>query len=210
MLQVWTKQSSPFRESSIRRLLPQLPLRTGPPFLSTYPASEAQTTHHSVSLARLAWLPPRLRERADHTRPRYSELCCTNTHQLQCFGPQNPNNPQCFWENELVASRGRSAPLPDEAHMKGLLTQPVNPAKDISCPRTWGQSPVLWASMGSLGQVRPWSHLRVPKGVPEQEKVWWRLCASPGFSFLWTGTSVLLLQVLLARSAPKCLPYPTM
>lgn len=30
----------------------------------------------------------------------------------------------------------------------------------------------------------------------------------PEFSFLWTGTSVLLLQVLLARSAPQVPALP--
>lgn len=61
----------------------------------------------------------------------------------KCFGAQNPNNPQCFWENEPVALRGGSAPLPDEAHTKGpqpsLSTQSVNPAKVVSCARTWGR-----------------------------------------------------------------------
>ena len=119
-------------------------LRTGPPFLSTYPPSEAQTTHHSVSLA-----PPGLAapETEGESRSHEGHVALSPAAQTpincKCSGAQNPNNPQCFWENEPVASRGGSTPLPDEAYTKGpqpsLSTQPVNPAKDVSCARTWGR-----------------------------------------------------------------------
>ena len=77
----------------------------------------------------LAWLPP---ETEGESRSHEGHVTLSSAAQTpincKCFGAQNPNNPQCFWENELVASRGRSAPLPDEAHMKGpqpsLSTQP--------------------------------------------------------------------------------------
>lgn len=104
-------------------------LRTGPPFLSTYPPSEAQTTHHSVSLA-----PPGLAapETEGESRSHEGHVALSPAAQTpincKCSGAQNPNNSQCFWENEPVASRGGSTPLPDEAYTKGpqpsLSTQP--------------------------------------------------------------------------------------
>ena len=61
--------------------------------------------------------------------------------------------------------------------------------------------------MGSLGCVRPWSHLRAPKGVPEQEEVVETLCL-PELFLLWTRTSVVLLQVPLAGPAPQVPALP--
>lgn len=130
MLQVWTKQSSPFRESSIRRLLPQLPL-SGQAHPSSPPTPHQKPKLLTTQSAwpALAWLPP---ETEGESRSHEGHVTLSSAAQTpincKCFGAQNPNNPQCFWENELVASRGRSAPLPDEAHMKGpqpsLSTQP--------------------------------------------------------------------------------------
>ena len=146
VLQVWTKQSSPIRASSIRHLLPQLPL-SGQAHPSSPPTPIRSPNYSPLSQPGRPRTGLAAPETEGESRSHEGRVALSPAAQTpincKCFGAQNPNNPQCFWENEPVALRGGSAPLPDEAHTKGpqpsLSTQSVNPAKDVSCARTWGR-----------------------------------------------------------------------
>lgn len=64
-------------------------------------------------------------------------------------------------EWKQVASRGGSAPLLEKPHkIKGPQLGPVNPAKDTSCPRSWGRVQLHGPQGAPLGCVRASSPLR--------------------------------------------------